>query len=89
MVDEAREKTERIIRELQELGRHEEAQHLEQALAGKIEDALLLALREACQTVLTAIEAIDPNTEMLLEELRLEIDKRLTRHPPGTPPAKP
>ena len=89
MVDEAREKTEHIIHELQELGRHKEAEHLELALSEKIEDALLLALREACQVVLTAIEAIDPNTEMLLEELRLEIDKRLTRHPPGAPPAKP
>jgi len=88
MVEDAREKTERIIHELQELGRHDAAEHLELALSEKIEDALLLAIREACQTVLTAIEAIDPNTEMLLEELRLEIDKRLTRHPPGPPPAK-
>jgi hypothetical protein len=87
MVDDAREKTERIIKELQELGRHEEAEHLQVALSEKIEDALLLALREACQVVLTAIEAIDPNTEMLLEELRLEIDKRLTRHHPGDKPA--
>jgi hypothetical protein len=85
MVDEAREKTERIIRELQELGRHEEAEHLERALSEKIEDALLLALREACQVVLTAIEAIDPNTEMLLEDLRLTIDKHLTRHHGGKP----
>lgn len=89
MVDDAREKSERIIRELQELGRHEEAEHFERALSEKIEDALLLALREACQVVLTAIEAIDPNTEMLLEEFRLEIDKRLTPHHPGPPPAKP
>jgi len=85
MVDDPREKTERIIHELQELGRHEEAEHLERALSEKIEDALLLALREACQTVLTAIEAIDPNTEMLLEDLRLTIDKRLTRHHPSKP----
>jgi hypothetical protein len=40
---------------------------------------LLLALREVCQTALTAIEAIDPATETMLEELRLEIDKRLAR----------
>jgi len=88
MVEDAREKTERIIQELRELDRHEEAEHLELAMSEKIGDALLLALREACQVVLTAIEAIDPNTEMLLEELRLDIDKRLTPHHPGTPPAK-
>ena len=40
--------------------------------------ALLAALREACQTVLTTIEAIDPKTQLMAEELRLEIDKRLT-----------
>jgi hypothetical protein len=37
-------------------------------------------LREICQTALTAIEAIDPTTETMLEELRLEVDKRLVRH---------
>jgi len=30
--------------------------------------------------VLTAIEAIDPNTEMLLEQLRARIDTLLTPH---------
>jgi hypothetical protein len=49
-------------------------------LAGKIGGGLLLALREICQTALTAIEAIDPTTETMLEELRLEVDKRLVRH---------
>ncbi len=38
---------------------------------------LLHGLREACQFVLTAIEALDPKTELMAEELRLEIDKRL------------
>jgi hypothetical protein len=38
----------------------------------------LAALRETCQTVLTTIEAIDPVCATLVEELRLEIDKRLT-----------
>ena len=39
---------------------------------------LVSALREACQTVLTAIEALDPKTQFMAEELRLEIDKKLT-----------
>lgn len=45
---------------------------------GGFADALPLTLREACQTVLTAIEAIDPNMEMLLEQLRAKIDHLLT-----------
>jgi hypothetical protein len=38
---------------------------------------LLEALREACQSVLTAIEAIDPATYAAIEELRLDVDRRL------------
>jgi hypothetical protein len=34
-------------------------------------------LRDACQFALTAIEALDPKTELMAEELRLEVDKRL------------
>lgn len=80
MTDEIREKTEAAIRQLNEIGRPEEAQHLRRALGTQIADAFPLALREACQTVLTAIEAIDPNTEMLLEQLRGTIDRLLTPH---------
>lgn len=36
------------------------------------------ALRETCQVVLTTIEAIDPVCATMVEELRLEVDKRLT-----------
>jgi hypothetical protein len=39
---------------------------------------LLAALRETCQVALTAIEAIDPVSATLIEELRLEVDKRLS-----------
>ena len=38
---------------------------------------LLLSLRETCQTVLTAIEAIDPVCAAMIEELRLEVDTLL------------
>jgi hypothetical protein len=38
----------------------------------------LAGLRETCQTVLTAIEAIDPVCATFVEELRLKVDKRLT-----------
>lgn len=80
MTDEIREKAENAIRQLHEIGRPEEAQRLRNALGTQIADAFPLVLREACQTVLTAIEAIDPNTEMLLEQLRAKIDAALTPH---------
>ena len=85
MTDEVREQTEHVIRQLKETGRPEQAQHLEQALGTTIADAFPLMLREACQTVLTAIEAIDPNTEMLLEQLRAKIDALLTPHHTAEP----
>ncbi len=39
--------------------------------------ALRFTLDEACQWVLTAVEALDPRTAAMAEELRLEADKRL------------
>jgi 6-phosphofructokinase 2 len=44
--------------------------------------ALFGAVREACQVVLTAIEAIDPVCATMVEELRLEVDARLLEHRP-------
>jgi hypothetical protein len=38
---------------------------------------LRTALRDACQIVLTAIEAIDPVSATMVEELRLEVDALL------------
>jgi len=40
-------------------------------------------LRDACQTILTAIEAIDPASFTAIDELRLEVDKRLLPHGEG------
>jgi hypothetical protein len=48
--------------------------------SGRAGALLLEALRDVCQTVLTAIEAIDPVCDTLVEELRLEVDKRLQDH---------
>jgi hypothetical protein len=89
MPDEIRKQAEDTIQHLHEAGHPEEARHLEHALGTQIADALPLTLREACQTVLTAIEAIDPNTEMLLEQLRGKIDAYLTPHHPADEPTKP
>jgi hypothetical protein len=42
---------------------------------------LLEGLRDVCQVVLTAIEAIDPVSATMVEELRLGVDSRLKRGP--------
>ncbi len=55
---------------------------LERNHAGSI---FLTALRDVCQVVLTAIEAIDPVCATMVEELRLEVDMRL-QPGPGSPP---
>lgn len=86
MTDDIRENAERAIRRLQEIGQPEQAGHIERALGSRIADVIPLTLREACQTVLTAIEAIDPNTEMLLEQLRGKIDMLLTPQHDEEPP---
>jgi hypothetical protein len=54
------------------------AEKVENATGGSRAGAIVEhALRDACQFVLTAIEALDPKTELMAEELRLEVDKRL------------
>lgn len=42
--------------------------------------ALLAAVRDACQVILTAIEAVDPVCAGMVEELRLAVDARLQAH---------
>jgi DNA-binding sugar fermentation-stimulating protein len=60
------------------LDRHGHAHHAEtlrDALAsGHSGSVLRIALREACQVVLTAVEAIDPVCAAMVEELRLKVD---------------
>jgi hypothetical protein len=62
-------------------------QHAPAALEDDGSHGFLHALRDACQTILTAIEAIDPSSGTAIEELRLEVDKRLMPH--GVPDAEP
>jgi hypothetical protein len=63
---------------LQAEGHHDAADHVHKAVHGGYAGvAFFHALRDACQTVLTAIEALDPKTQLMAEELRLEVDKRL------------
>jgi hypothetical protein len=75
-IEQARELSERLRAE----GHHAAAERVEHATLGeRIGAELLNALRGACQFALTTIEALDPKTQLLAEELRLEIDKRLSR----------
>jgi len=78
MTDDPVRKGEAVEQRLRDQGHEEHAEHIAGALrGGAVGEALLSGLREACQTVLTALEAIDPVTEGMIEELRLEVDKRL------------
>lgn len=71
-----------LVHQLRDRGHHPHAQRLAKLLSlHSVERGLLLGLREACETILTAIEAIDPVTEAMIDELRLEVEKRL-RLPP-------
>ena len=77
MTHDAAQQTRDLIQQLRAQGHHAQADHLAHQLATDVGRGLLLALREACETILTAIEAIDPATETMIEELRLEVEKRL------------
>ena len=67
----------KIAEQLRERGHPEHAAHLRSALPDRAGIALLHALQAACQTILTAIEAIDPVCATIVDELRLEVDKRI------------
>lgn len=78
MAQEPTQQTRNLIARLRQLGHHAEADHLAHQLSlHSVERGLLFALREACETLLTAIEAIDPVTQTMIEKLRLEVEKRL------------
>ncbi len=81
VVNMARDPTEQarsIVERLRKRGQRAAADHLERQLSlHGVETGLLFALREACETILTAIEAIDPVTQTMIDELRLEVEKRL------------
>jgi hypothetical protein len=81
MEQDTAQRTGDLIQRLRERGHHAQADHLAHQLATRVERDLLFALREACETILTAVEAIDPVTQTMIEELRLEVEKRL-RLPP-------
>ncbi len=78
MTDDEISQAHALAARLRAEGHEEAAARVEHAATGPHPGtALAHAVREACQFVLTAIEALDPKTELMAEELRLEVDKRL------------
>ncbi len=78
MAPDSAQQTRNLIERLRERGHPAEADHLNRQLSlHAVERGLLFALREACETILTAIEAIDPVSQTMIEELRLEVESRL------------
>jgi len=80
------ESAERLAAQLARQGHEEQAHGLRGALTRGAEHGVLLALDEVCQTLLSAVEAFDPETEGMIEELRLSLDRRLRPSPAGHEP---
>jgi|HubBroStandDraft_6_1064221.scaffolds.fasta_scaffold4818432_1 hypothetical protein len=73
--DKTIEAAQQVADTLDQRGHAEHANTLRAALAYTHSGSILRsALRDACQVVLTAIEAIDPVCATMVEELRLEVD---------------
>lgn len=85
MADDTTKRTEALIDRLRERRETGAAERLARTLALGAESGVLFALRETLETLLTGVEAIDPVTETMMEELRLEVEKRLGA-PGGTSP---
>jgi hypothetical protein len=67
-----------LINRLREGGHGDAAERLAHHFGRHTFDrALLAALRETLETLLTAAEAIDPVTETMFEKLRVDVEARL------------
>jgi hypothetical protein len=78
MSDQTKDKALALAAELRQAGQTAPAESIEQALRfGPLAEGALHGLRAVCELVLTTLEAIDPKTEMMAEELRLEVEKLL------------
>lgn len=71
-----------VATRLADRGHANHAESITQALSLGAERAVLVALREACQTALSAVEAFDPETSAMIEELRISVDRHLAAPPP-------
>lgn len=83
MSDDIRLKAKTLADSLEKGGKTRHAALVKDVLSGNlIGDAFLIALRAACDTLLTAAEAIDPVSEMELERVRTALDGFLTPDKP-------
>ena len=77
MAQDLNKQAQDLAERLRERGHPTQADQLTRHLTQDVERGVLFTLREVCETLLTAIEAIDPVTQTLIEDLRLEVEKRL------------
>jgi hypothetical protein len=83
MTEEIRSKAQKLAEHLQESGHPQHATALSKLLSSHLAgNALLLALKTVCDTLLTAVEAFDPVSEMELERFRRNVDDLLTPEKP-------
>lgn len=81
MTEDLTDYARKLAEQLRQEGRLEEATRLQQAAAGDAESNIVLrGIDAVLQGLLTAIEAIDPKTMLMIEELRLSIDSALDPH---------
>lgn len=72
------ERARALAERLRAEGHSEAATRMEAAIGGStVGSAVRHTLDDVCQWLLTAVEALDPKTAAMAEELRLEVDKRL------------
>ncbi|HUN41568.1 MAG TPA: hypothetical protein VMU81_14875 [Acetobacteraceae bacterium] len=78
MTEDLKPREQELIDRLREGGHGDAADRLARHFGrGSIDRALLAALRETLEILLTAAEAIDPVTETMFEKLRLDVEARL------------
>lgn len=82
MSDDPGKMAHQVATRLADRGHAAHAESVRQALSLGAERAMLLALREACQTVLTAVQAFDPETSAMVDELRISVDRHLAAREP-------
>jgi hypothetical protein len=86
MADDPKQQARALIDRLREQGHAAPADRLHRALSS-VESGLVFTLRETLETLLTGIEAIDPVTEAMIEQLRLDVEKHLGTPDRGKTPA--
>jgi hypothetical protein len=78
--DKARQQLRNQVGRLRDHGHHDQADGIERPMSShSVERNFRFAPREACKTLLTAIEALDHVTPTMIEDFRIEvgIDMRL------------